>query len=378
MIRVAHILGDLEFGGLQRQVLTLIRELPAYSHAVVFNSPTRGPMYDDYAATCRMVQCTYARGRITSALAYIPRLARELKDFAPDVVVAHLFGNHLVVAAAAKLARVPATYGVSANDPVHHAGSRWRPMLLAQVARPICRGEIAVSEYVGTVLRSQLGLPARRVHVIANGVDVDEIARRADTGRAGTVRPAGEYRLLMIALISRAKDHETAIRAVAMLRERGHPVTIDFAGDVRRRERRDALEALAAQLGVRDAVRFLGPRDDVPELIGASDVVVHSTHSEGFGLVLLEAFASRTPVVATDVPACREVLDNGSCGLLVPRRDAAALADAVIQLLHDDALRRRLVAEAWAQVRDRYHVRIMAAGYAALIESSVRQRAGRS
>jgi glycosyltransferase involved in cell wall biosynthesis len=368
-MRVAHILGDLQYGGLQRRVLTLIRELPSdWSHALVFNRD--GPLHDEYAAHCRMVHCSYKSRSPVAALLYLPRLSAELRAFAPDVVLAHLFGNHLVVAIAARLAGVPATFSVSANNPVHYARSRWQPRMLAQLARPVCTGEIAVSEAVGSVLRDQLGLPSRRVHVIPNGCDVETISRRAEAGRR-VRQPDGTRRLLMIALISRAKDHETPIRALALLKERGFNVHLSFAGDVRRTERRDALERTAQSLGVADAVEFLGARNDVLELIGASDVVIHATHSEGLPGAVLEAMAGRTPVVATDIPPCREVLDGGRCGLLVPLGSAEAMAKAVEQLLSDEMRTRDLVDAAYRRVSEVYHARRMAQGYQNLITSTL-------
>jgi len=107
----------------------------------------------------------------------------------------------------------------------------------------------------------------------------------------------------MVAWLTSAKDHQTAIRAVASLRQRGHNIRLDLAGGVNRQARQDALQDLAHTLGVSDIVTFLGVREDVPELLGASNILIHSSHSEGFGLSVIEAFASRTPVVATDIPA---------------------------------------------------------------------------
>src|SRR5262245_47124945 len=144
-IRVAHILGSLEYAGLQRTVLALIRQLPAYSHTVIVNSGDRGPMYAEFASVSQVIQCTYNRGSLADGARYLPRLAATLRECDPEVVLAHLFGNHALVSLAGWRAGVPATYGVAANDPVHYVGSRWQPMALAQLARPFCRGEIAVS-----------------------------------------------------------------------------------------------------------------------------------------------------------------------------------------------------------------------------------------
>ena len=82
---------------------------------------------------------------------------------------------------------------------------------------------------------------------------------------------------------------------------------------------------------------FWGPRSDVPELLGQMDVFAFSTtRDEGFGIALIEAMAAGLPVVASDVPACREVLDDGAAGILVPAGDPAPLAQAIGALLSSE------------------------------------------
>jgi len=367
-LRVVHVIGSLSYAGLQRRVLALIEALPEFSHVVVFQSETRGPLYADYSKACEIRQCVYQPGR---RLEFARRLIDLLREIRPDVVLAHLFGNHTLVSWASYVAGVPATYGVSANDPVYYESSVWKPMLLAHAARPFCRGEIAVSHAVGQVLTSRLRLPARRVHVIPNGFVVEEVAARAAAGKAAAQRlPGDTARILMAASFARSKEQPTLLRAMKLLRSEGRNVELQLAGGFYRESVRVNIEKLIDELDIRDVVKFLGARNDVPELMGASDVVAHSTNSEGLSVAMLEAMAAGVPLVATDIPSCREVLDDGRCGLLVPLGDAEAMAEAIGRLLDDEALRRRLVDAASERVRSQYHVKRMAADYAALIRSS--------
>ena len=91
-----------------------------------------------------------------------------------------------------------------------------------------------------------------------------------------------------------------------------------------------------------DGVRFAGRRDDMPECYAAMDVFLTATHREGFPRAAMEASASGLPVVATDIRGCRQVVDDGTTGLLVPVRNPAALANAVARLAGDEALRSQM------------------------------------
>jgi glycosyltransferase involved in cell wall biosynthesis len=291
-----------------------------------------------------------------------------LREIQPDAVLAHQFGNHALVGLAAFFAGAPATYGVSTTDPVHYSQSRWKPFLLAHCARPFCAGEVAVSGAVADVLKSKLRLPAKRISVIHNGCDVGLIAARAARTRLarGTGRDAVP-RILMSGKIASVKDQPTAVRAVEILRRRGQPVELWIAGHATRQERRVILESLIEELNLTGAVKLLGPRDDIPELLGECDVLLHCSRSEGFPMAIVEAMAAGVPVVASDTPGCREALGGGRTGLLAEPGNPESFADALMQLLADDAMRDRLVLAGSERVRSKFDVSHMAAGYSQLL-----------
>ena len=99
-------------------------------------------------------------------------------------------------------------------------------------------------------------------------------------------------------------------------------------------------KALARQLGIADATRFLGWRDDMREVYADLDVVTLCSNNEGSPVALIEALAAARPVVATRVGGVPNVVQDGESGLLVPPRDPAALAEGVLTLLRDPGPRR--------------------------------------
>jgi glycosyltransferase involved in cell wall biosynthesis len=99
---------------------------------------------------------------------------------------------------------------------------------------------------------------------------------------------------------------------------------------------RPQLEALITELDLADRVMILGSRRDIPELLNKLDLFVFAARpDEGFGIALAEAMASGVPIVATDVGACREVLEGGRLGRLVPPQDPQALAQGIREVLAD-------------------------------------------
>jgi glycosyltransferase involved in cell wall biosynthesis len=119
---------------------------------------------------------------------------------------------------------------------------------------------------------------------------------------------------------------------------------------------RPQLEQQVRRLGLDDRVKFLGIRRDVPDVLAASTVFCLNSVSEAASLTLMEAMAASRPVVVTDVGGNPEIVRQGVDGVLVPRRDPAALAGALLQVLDSPALARRMGEAGAARVRDVYRI----------------------
>jgi glycosyltransferase involved in cell wall biosynthesis len=189
--------------------------------------------------------------------------------------------------------------------------------------------------------------------VVVNGVDVAAIdaARSGDEVRRELGLPEG---VPVIGLVGRldhwGKGHKELFEAMATLKER-HGLHALIVGGGRKI---DEVRQVAASLGLAGVVTFLGPRRDVPDLLNAMDIFVLPSYSEGVSLALLEAMAAGKPVIATAVGGLPEVVTEGDNGLLIPPRDAEALAGALARLLTDPALAQRLGANARARVRENF------------------------
>ena len=202
---------------------------------------------------------------------------------------------------------------------------------------------LAISDVQRRRLIEHEGVPARgRVAVVPNGVDVERFAAAAaarDVTRAAVGIPDGHGVVSIVAGLRPEKNHSLFLRAAGRVVRERPDTTFLVVGDG---ERRAELEREARTLGLESAVRFLGIRHDVAELMGASDVGVLSSAVEASPVTLLEFMSCAKPVVSTDVGAVHETVIEGTTGFLVEADDDEALAAAILKLLEDPALAARI------------------------------------
>ena len=255
------------------------------------------------------------------------RINRVCRTWRPDAIICYTLGMHTFIGLGARLAGIKrVVVHIGNSPPVNRPWQRRMIALELQAGRPFTRYEIACSEHVRTLAMAAYKLPSSRVMVIHNAAPIDDIHRRAMTKRSGReVRPV----VGMVARLEQHKDHETLLKAFAIIHTKCPEAILRMVGDGSLRGR---LEALCADLGLGDSAQFLGSRRDVPEQLGDMSVFAFATSAdEGLGIAIIEALAAEVPVVATDVGACREVLEEGRYGVLVPPHDAQALAEAVLR-----------------------------------------------
>lgn len=170
------------------------------------------------------------------------------------------------------------------------------------------------------------GVSRSRLHVIPNAIAVEDWPFRPRRHRADGLR------VLYVGRLSPEKNVPALLEACADLRRRGRALTLEIAGEGPHRE---GLIRQAEELGLTEAVTFLGLRDDVSELMARCDVFVNPSLTEGMPNTVLEALANGLPVIATDVGATAELVLHEQTGLLIPPGDVPALAEAIARL--DDA-----------------------------------------
>ncbi len=249
--------------------------------------------------------------------------------------------------------------------------NRWRNRLAAGLVRRL----VTVSPSLGRGFCRYNGISETRLRVISYGVDLDRFARVTD---AETAAFRAEHRLppdaLVIGSVGRLveqKDYPTQLRAFAAARARHPAMYMLLVGDG---PLRAELEALVRDLGIADAVRFAGHRNDAPVALRAIDVYVIASKFEPYGVALLEAKAAGAAIVATSVNEIPDILGGAggatATGRLVPPEDFAAMADAFVEMAANAEARRALGARAARDAAERHSLRAVISAYQGLYDEA--------
>jgi N-acetylgalactosamine-N,N'-diacetylbacillosaminyl-diphospho-undecaprenol 4-alpha-N-acetylgalactosaminyltransferase len=223
---------------------------------------------------------------------------------------------------------------------------RWFMRAFVRHGFPLAERIVSVSEGVKEDLVRHFGVPAQRITVMPNPVDLDRI-RRLSAERVDDARVLGARPLLVaVGRLVHLKGFDLMIRAFARLpRAMAGKLVIIGEGD-----QRATLEQLIAELGVGDRVVLLGAQANPWKFMARADVVVLASRSEASPNVIGEAIALGRPVVATNCsPGVAQYLEHGGGGLLVPPEDVDALSEGLKEVLGNAELRQRFAARAIAR-----------------------------
>jgi glycosyltransferase involved in cell wall biosynthesis len=274
---------------------------------------------------------------------------RLLGELRPDVVISNDFRSLLPLALSRKLRQVAL---------VAYCRGWWTPDMLAAysrwIARRRCAAVIAVSRPTKLALACA-GIDAAKIHVVPNPIDAEAFSALADRPLSAEVPQANRpVRLLMPATVIRSKGQLTAIRALRRIVDAGQDPVLWLAGDLSPVTESYVRECnrLADSLGVAGRVEWLGLRDDVPQLMKASTIVVLPSHSEGHPRVSLESAAASRPLVGTPVGGMTDMILHRVTGMLHEVGDETGMARAVLDLVEDPALVARIVQNARCHVQE--------------------------
>lgn len=322
-MKILHVINTLKSGGAEKLVSEIVPRLaqagnqvdvfvfdgrPTYFKSVLEDAGVRVLMYRE--------RCNVYNPLI------ILKLCRILKSY--DIVHTHntspqLFGAIASVCSGGKLITTEhSTSNRRRGNRLLLYLDRW---MYGRYSKIIC-----ISDQTKQNLCDYIPIIKDRVVTIYNGIDLKTYS--SDAGLQCSEMKTDRFIVTMVAGFRYQKDHMTALKAFTHLDKSKFELWL--VGDGINREK---IESTIVQFGLEQNVRLWGVRNDVPSILKSSDVILQSSHIEGFGLAAVEGMAAGKPVVATDVPGLAEVVSGA--GLLVPPRNDLKLANT-IQLLKEN------------------------------------------
>lgn len=276
---------------------------------------------------------------------WLARTRRLVSDRRPDLIHTALFEADLAGRVAGLTAGVPVVSTMTGLNygPEHLGNPRFRAWKVraaqaadVATARVVTRFH-AVANHVADVMSKRLRVPRSRIDVVPRGRDPEHLGvrtpERAAQARARIGLDQHDPVVLAVARHDFKKGLDVLVRAFGHVLTEVPEAKLLVAG--REGNLTATIRSLVKEMDAEGAVRLLGPRADVPDLLAMADAFVLPSRSEGFPGVLLEAMALETPIVAADIPAVREVFGNDDLGLLVPGGDLGAWATGICSILED-------------------------------------------
>lgn len=356
-MRILQISSAQSLGGGERHLADLAKGLVARGHDVYVALRPNSALIEELSFLPRE-RFTTLPLRNSLDVQSARRLSQLVKRNGIEIVHAHMARDYPLAAFAARQSFAKLIVTRHVLFPLN----RLHRVTLAKAARII-----AVSEAVAAQMRAG-GYRPEKISVVLNGIDAEAFARaRAAFNRSQFLTdwklPDESLLIGTVGELTPLKGQEEVLRAAALILKqcpaaRFIVAGIDHSPDNRNRA---SLEQLTNQLQLKEHVRLVGWLEDLAQLYCALDVFVSASHTESFGLVLAEAMASGTAVVATRTDGATEIIQPGETGILVPIADVEELTKAILRLLTDGVLRTRLGSAAQQAAVSRFGVERMIA-----------------
>ncbi len=360
---IMFVVGTLQVGGSERHLSTIARALTQRGRRIsIYCLSGGGPLHAELeqGGVTVLLPIVERHGRTASLVFRVLRLSLAASHLfsvmlrrRPAIVHFFLPEAYLTGAPLAALAGLPLRVMSRRSLNLYQ---RRRPFL-GRIERRLHRWMTAVLGNSASVVRElkDEGIAADRLGLIYNGIEQARMVPRRDRAamRASLGLAQDTVVMAIVANLISYKGHRDLLSALAGMRGR---LPADWRVLVVGRD--DGIEpdlrAQAESLGLTANISFLGPRHDVADLLGASDVGILCSHEEGFSNSVLEGMAAGLPMVVTDVGGNAEAVIDGECGWVVPSRDPQRLGEAIVMLAGDAALRAQFGAAGRRRIEERF------------------------
>jgi len=354
--KICYVIGTLEIGGAERQLLKLLKYMDKEKFLPVFIALRGGAMRKEFEKMVKVIVIG-KRWKIDPVLLF--RLIKVIKAEKPDILHTSMFTSNTWGRIAGKIAHVPFIIG---SELCVDLGKRWYHRLMDRALLPFTDIIIANSDAVKKFYQKTERIPEEKLIVINNGVELEELPDieenplfRENLGieKKGFIIGAGGR-------FTEQKGFMYLLRAIPEVLKVYPESTFIFVGDGPLRQ---YFEDYVRENKLKGSVVFTGYRKDILKIFALCDIIAVPSVFEGLPNVVLEGMFLSKPVIGTDIPEIAYLVDDGTTGLLVPVKNTRELAEKIILLLQKPELRRSMGEKGHNVVRDRFSLSAMVRNY---------------
>ena len=339
-MKICIIINELYLGGAQRLVVDDIREFQKrdIDISLITLRPQEGRI--TFESVCHLPADKRHEVFFSSPfdMPALMQLTSLIKREKYTVVITHLWLANTVGRIAARFAGVPTVFAFEQN--VYDTVKSWKQFLLDRLLQGSTTRIIAISQAVkDSIVRH--GINPKRIDILLNTIQPEDYQLPVDRNilRRELGLPEDAFLFITIGRLEKQKAHDILLKAFQKV-TRGDLIIVG-EGDLK-----DSLQKQTTTLGLDGKVFFLGVRKDIPALLNSSDCFVFPSRWEGVGIVMLEALAAGLPTIVSDFSAAKEIITNGSDGLIVPIENVEQLAEQMQRVLDSEQLRATLSKQA--------------------------------
>lgn len=370
-INILHVISKLPVGGVENQLLLILKNYDRTKfNPIVCSLLDKGEIGKEIEeAGIEVISLNKLKHRFDPTI--VRDICHLIKKRNIKIVRTHQYHANLYGRLAGWLAKVPCI--VASIHNVYTRDKKIHRRIINKLLSRFTDKVVAVSETVKHDILMYDGLSEDKVTVIYNGIDINRFSRiNGNIIRKEFKIPFDIPVIGTIGRLTFQKGMKYLLEAVSLVKKRSPKIILLIVGDS---PIKDELQNYAKALGMDSHVIFTGSRRDVPELLSAMDIFVLPSLWEGLPNALLEAMAAGKPIIATDIPPIREIVNSEKVGILVPPQNCNAIADSIEFLFHNKNFAENLANAARERVFTTFHIKTSVRHYTELFENILRNKA---
>jgi len=379
-VNILQLVTQMELGGAQKMMLQIANGLPREKYnvyvACLYTKNNLNPLPQEFGLDVADFHFKENRDLPLTQKTYLfitglYKLYNFLKQNKIQIVQTYCYYANIIGAIAAKCANVPII--ITSQRISYRREPKIKIVIDRLCANLVPDKIVAVSDAVKDFSISKEGFRASKLVTIRNGIDLSNIDSKITSIEEKRKRLGISANHIVLATVARLhirKGHIYLLKAMQNLNQR-KDLILFLVGDG---DEKENLVTLSNRLDISDKVHFLGWRNDVSEILDCIDIFVLPSLEEGFPNVIIEAMSKSKPIIATDVDGNPEAVVDGYNGIIVPPKDPQSLAEAILELVHDENKRIQFGHRSRKIVEDNFDLKKIIDKYEKLYESLAKQK----